>query len=211
MISDKFNQLNEFTKSKNSGLLPHFFYCFIILIRCGFDTFIAKIKALWWGIQLGKGCSFHGPVSFKRAPYSTIFIGEKCKFNSAPCSNRIGVNRPCMISTLKAESQVHIGSGCGFSGTVIAAGKEIVLGDNVRCGANTLIMDTDWHEGDARAGPDLSVRIGNDVWLGVNVTVLKGVEIGNGTIVGAGSVVTSSLPGNVVAAGSPAKVLRTLK
>lgn len=87
----------------------------------------------------------------------------------------------------------------------------MVLGKNVRCGANTLIMDTDWHDDDPRIEPDEPIKIGNNVWLGVNVTVLKGIEIGDGTIVGAGSLVLSSLPGGVIAAGSPAKVLRSLK
>jgi maltose O-acetyltransferase len=54
------------------------------------------------------------------------------------------------------------------------------------------------------------VLIGDNVWLSVNVTVLKGVTIGANTIVGAGSVVTRSLPAGVVAAGVPARVLRRI-
>jgi acetyltransferase-like isoleucine patch superfamily enzyme len=80
----------------------------------------------------------------------------------------------------------------------------------VRCGANTLITDTDWHSNDPRTGLDAPVIIENDVWLGVNVTVLKGVTIGEGTIVGAGSLVTRSLPPGVSAAGIPAKVLKRI-
>lgn len=191
--------------------LPHLAYCFFRLLRIRCDTAWAYIKAAWWGVELGKKCSFHGPVSFKRHPSSHIHIGNDCRFNSAPTSNRIGVNRPCMITTLKPGAEIHIGPGCGFSGTVIAGGKKVVLGKNVRCGANTLIMDTDWHDDDPRIEPDEPIKIGNNVWLGVNVTVLKGIEIGDGTIVGAGSLVLSSLPGGVIAAGSPAKVLRSLK
>ena len=71
-----------------------------------------------------------------------------------------------------------------FQRTVIASGKKVVLGKHVRCGANTLIMDTDWHEDDSRIEPDEPVKIGNNVWLGVNVTVLKGVEIGTGQSLG---------------------------
>jgi acetyltransferase-like isoleucine patch superfamily enzyme len=80
----------------------------------------------------------------------------------------------------------------------------------VRCGANTLITDTDWHTDDPRTGPDAPVFIGNNVWLGVNVTVLKGVAIGENTVVAAGSVVTKSLSANVIAGGVPAKVLKHL-
>ncbi|MFA6010720.1 MAG: DapH/DapD/GlmU-related protein [Desulfobacteraceae bacterium] len=83
----------------------------------------------------------------------------------------------------------------------------ISLGDNVRCGANTLITDTDWHTDDSRAGENAPVSIGNNVWLGVDVIVLKGVTIGENTVVGAGSIVTRSLPENVYAAGIPAVVV----
>jgi acetyltransferase-like isoleucine patch superfamily enzyme len=102
-----------------------------------------------------------------------------------------------------------MGMGCGFSGTVISCAKRIVLGRNVRCGANTLITDTDWHWDDPRSGADEPVTIEDNVWLGVNVTILKGVTIGAGTLVGAGSVVTRSLPSHVVAAGVPARVIRS--
>lgn len=197
-------------RSVNLDAFPHLCYCFFRLVRGRFDTARGGIKAAWWDIDLGKRCSFHGPVSFKRYPSSRIQIGNDCTFNSAHASNRIGVNRPCMITTLKPGAVVHIGSGCGFSGTVIVSGKKVVLGDNVRCGANTLIMDTDWHEDDPRTEPAFPVKIGNNVWLGLNTTVLKGVTIGENTFVGAGSLVNKSLPRDVLAAGMPAKIIRSL-
>jgi acetyltransferase-like isoleucine patch superfamily enzyme len=116
-----------------------------------------------------------------------------------------------MISTLKEGAELTIGENCGLSGTVIACAERITLGRNVRCGANTLINDTDWHTDDPRTGTDAPVEISDNVWLGVNVTVLKGVTIGEGTMVGAGSLVTTSLPANVVAAGVPARVIRSLE
>ena len=116
-----------------------------------------------------------------------------------------------MISTLKQGAELTIGEGCGFSGTVIACARRITIGRNVRCGANTLINDTDWHDDDPRTGPDAPVEIGDNVWLGVNVTILKGVTIGAGTLVGAGSLVTKSLPAGVVAAGVPARVIRAIE
>ena len=111
---------------------------------------------------------------------------------------------------LTEGTQIHIGPNCGFSGTVISCASKIVLGENVRCGANTLITDTDWHADDPRTGPDAPVIIGKGVWLSVNVTVLKGVTIGENTLVAAGSLVVHSLPANVVAGGMPAKVLKQI-
>ena len=159
---------------------------------------------------LARVAQFNGLPRFRRHPGSRITIGADCKFNSSPVSNLIGVNRPCIVSTLTEGAQIHIGPNCGFSGTVIGCASKIVLGENVRCGANTLITDTDWHTDDPRTGPDAPVTIEKGVWLGVNVTVLKGVTIGENTLVAAGSLVTRSLPANVVAGGVPAKVLKEI-
>lgn len=57
---------------------------------------------------------------------------------------------------------------------------------------------------------DKPITIGENVWLGANVTVLPGVTIGNNSVIGAGSVVTKSIPENVVAVGNPCKVLRPI-
>lgn len=99
---------------------------------------------------------------------------------------------------------------CGFSGTIIGAFTTIKLGNNVRCGANTLITDSDWHEDDPRAGKAKPVVIGDNVWLGVNAVVLKGVTIGENSVIGANSVVAKNIPANVIAAGNPCKVLKSL-
>lgn len=180
-----------------------------ILIR-QWDTFWARSAAKWWGVHLGPDCIFSGRPRFRRHPGSRITIGAGCMFNSSHDSNLIGVNRPCIVSTLKEGAQVDIGPNCGFSGTVIGCATRIVFAENVMCGANTLINDTDWHTDDPRTGPDAPVIIERGVWLGVNVTVLKGVTIGENTLVAAGSVVTKSLPANVIAGGFPAKVLKQI-
>jgi acetyltransferase-like isoleucine patch superfamily enzyme len=137
-------------------------------------------------------------------------VGENCTFLSSPNANLIGINRPCLVSTMAPGAEVRIGNSCGFSGTVIAAFKEIVLGDRLICGANTLITDSDWHPEDPRSGVSKPVTIGNNVWLGVNATVLKGVSIGDNTVIGAGSIVTGDVPANVVAAGNPCAVIKPL-
>jgi serine acetyltransferase len=139
-----------------------------------------------------------------------VILGEHCTFLSSPNANLIGINHPCLISTMTPEAEIHIASGCGFSGTVIAAFKQIILGENVICGANTLITDSDWHPEDPRSGRPAPVVIEKNVWLGVNATVLKGVRIGENSVVGAGSVVTSDIPANVVAAGNPSRILKPL-
>ena len=66
----------------------------------------------------------------------------------------------------------------GNSGAVIGAAKKIIIGNNVKIGANSVITDTDWHHEDSRSGKDAEVRIGDNVWLGYGTVVLKGVTIG---------------------------------
>lgn len=170
--------------------------------------------AVAWGVEVGPDCKFYGRISFERKLGRTIRIGGHCTFRSGATSNRIGINRPCMITTLSTGARIIIGHNVGMSGTVIGADQSIVLADRVMCGANVTITDTDWHglQPDARRkhGPSAPVVIEENVWLGLNVVVLKGVTIGANTVVGAGSLVARSLPANVVAGGMPAKVIRAL-
>jgi acetyltransferase-like isoleucine patch superfamily enzyme len=168
------------------------------------------LSAWWWGVNIGAKAEFDGKCHFKRYPKSTIKIGKGSSFLSRPNANLIGINRPCIVSTLTEEAVMEIGDNCGFSGTVIGAFKLIKIGDNVRCGANTLITDSDWHPEDSRAGEPQPVIIGNNVWLGLNVVVLKGVEIGDNALIGANSVVTKNIPANVIAAGNPCRVIKQL-
>jgi len=175
---------------------------------------INRINSFVWGVHLGKGCRFFGKLHFRRAEFSTIIIGENCTFRSSATSNRVGINRPCMISTLERDAVIRIGCGCGLSGTVIGAAERIEIGNNVLFGANSTITDTDWHgiAPDTRreSGAVAPVIIEDNVWIGLNATVLKGVTIGRNSIVGAGSVVIKSIPANVIASGQPAKVIKNL-
>lgn len=170
------------------------------------------VKAAFKGVHLGKNADFVGSCHFRRYPGTSIIIGSGCTFLSRPTANLIGINRPCMISTMNSPFQaaITIGDNCGFSGTVIGAFKNITLGNNVRCGANTLITDSDWHLDDPRSGSPADVVIEDNVWLGVNCVVLKGVRIGKNSVIGANSVVTKDIPANVIAGGNPCKVIKPL-
>lgn len=90
----------------------------------------------------------------------------------------------------------------------------VTIGDDVMVAPN-VVISTATHPIDAStriSGLEyaLPITIGNQVWLGANVTVLPGVEIGDGAVIGAGSVVTRSIPANVVAVGNPCRVLRAI-
>lgn len=111
---------------------------------------------------------------------------------------------------------IHIGNNliANFNLTILDE-AEVRIGDNVQIGPNcTLITIThaldavERHSGLMRAKP---ITIGNNVWLASNVTVLPGVEIGDNTVIGAGSVVTKSIPADTLAVGNPCKPLRKIE
>lgn len=176
---------------------------------------VVYMGAFLMDIRLGRRCRFNGLPIWQRHPLSVIIVGEGCTFTSNRITNLFGIDRPCIISTHTKAARIEIGQRCGFSGTVIGAAQQVRVGNDVLCGANTLITDFDWHAIDPamrRAGTPNSnpVIIENNVWLGANVMVMKGVTIGKNSVIGAGSIVTADIPANVIAAGIPCKVLKNM-
>lgn len=188
----------------------HYFNLITRKIKNRYWNIINYFSAFLWKVKLGKKCNFFGRTYLNRIPESVIEIGNSCTFISSKNINLIGVYSPCIISTLKKNAIIYIGNNCGFSGTVIASRLKIKIGNNVRCGANTMITDTDWHTDDYRSGKDKEIIIEDNVWLGYGVKVLKGVHIGKNSLIGAGSIVTRDIPENVIAAGNPCKIIKTL-
>lgn len=122
-----------------------------------------------------------------------------------------------VMSPFYCDYGVNITVGDGFFSNhnlVILDGASVSFGDNVFIGPNCCFSAAG-HPLDAQrrnAGLEFAypITVGDSVWFGANVTVLPGVSIGDGTVVGAGSVVTKDLPAGVVAAGNPARVLREI-
>lgn len=194
--------------------LPHLVYCVINLMRTFIDTRLTRMRARWWGVDIGSGLRCLGVMAMYRLPGTRIVVGRDCEFRSARTSNWVGLTRPCILATVGDNASIEIGANCGISGASITAARSVRIGDRVMVGANAVITDTDWHPLDAAArargapGECAPVCIEHDVWLGMNVTVLKGVTIGARTVIAANSIVTRSLPADVVAAGAPAQVVR---
>ena len=193
--------------------LPYETFRVVQELRALWSALNARASAKWWGVQLGRSCKFYGVPRFLRKPGSGITIGNGCVFRSAEWAGTAGISRACLFATTVPGAVLSIGNKCGFSGTVISAKCGIRIGNNVLCGANTTILDSDRHAVDpvlraqGDAGVSLAVTIEDDVWLGMNVTVLKGVTIGKGSVVGANSTVVGDIPPMSVAAGSPARVI----
>lgn len=174
-------------------------------------------------ISIGKNYIINGYV--KLDIKGKVIIGQNFIFDSGSfnpfCSNVKG-----SISVSK-DALLEVGDNVGMSSSSIICEKEIRIGNNVNVGACTLITDTDEHPIDYRmrrrdasmhytseqlkSGTRVSpIVIEDDVWIGANVIILKGVTIGARSVIGAGSVVAKSIPADCVAVGNPCVVVKRL-
>lgn len=175
----------------------------LIRIVCSFQSILIKVK----GCRLGSGTWFTGRVIVRRYPCSTIQIGDRCQFVSSSEGNNRGISHACVLATGKPDAKIIIGNECGFSGCSIVCDREVHIGNKVTIGADTRIGDRDDHP-ELYASEPKPVIIDDNVWIGMNCIILKGVHIGHNVIIGAGSVVTKDIPADSVAAGVPCHVIK---
>lgn len=172
------------------------------------------------GLKIGKGLILYGRPVTHMEKGGEISLGRDCVLCSKSEANFAGVNHPVILALLRPGAKLVIGDDTGISGGSFCAAKSVTIGSHCLIGANVTVTDCDFHavkpEG-RRHNSDPSdigsapVVIEDNVWLGANVMVLKGVRIGKNTVVAAGSVVTRDLPPDCVAGGVPAKVLKELR
>ena len=97
---------------------------------------------------------------------------------------------------------------------VILDGNKVEFGDNVfvapNCAFYTAGHPLDYKERNKGLEYAKPIKVGNNVWIGRNVTVLPGVSIGENVVIGAGSVVTKDIPSNVIAVGNPCRVIKEI-
>ena len=146
-----------------------------------------------------------------------IKIGKNLALISTLYFSEPGINHPMIIHTLKQDAELIIGDNVGISGGRICCANKVIIGYNVMFGANTFVTDTYFHPIDPLNRRDSSEKINtapviieDNVFLGMNVIVLKGVKIGKNSIIAAGSIVTREIEENCIAAGIPARKIKNL-
>ena len=159
----------------------------------------------------GKNLYLYSGIPFTSGPL-TITVGDNCRISGQTTfTGRVHSKQP----TLKIGNNVGIGWQ-----TTIATGSKVIIEDNVRIAGRAFLFGYSGHPLNARdranGMSDTEEQVGEiwikkDAWLGSNVSVSAGVTIGEGTVVATGSVVTKDLPDFVLAAGNPAKVIRSIK
>jgi acetyltransferase-like isoleucine patch superfamily enzyme len=179
--------------------------------RLADDWFRGEIPS---NIEVGENCVIDSAFGFKHF-YSTLPVGL-----------RLGDNVTLWRTSLasEAEARIEIGDDCYLANASIAAVEHIRIGSRVFIAGGVTIADCDFHPmdpalrladsialspvGDRNRRPRVESRpviIEDDVWIGFNAVVLKGVRIGNGVMVQPGSLVLRDIPANTVVSGNPAR------
>lgn len=137
-----------------------------------------------------------------------------CRRLFASCGENINVDRGVLFL---GGRHVSLGNNSSIGPNAQLNGK-ITIGDDVMIGPDLLVLivnhafsRTDIPMRAQGVQEEKPVTIGNDVWIGARVTILPGVKIGNGVVVGACSVVTKPVPDWAVVAGNPARIIKFRK
>ena len=189
---------------------------YYLAARC-YSWLITSLK--FWVNQVNSGYDFIGfgiPV-LDIHHNGRFIIGKNLRFNSGKYHAIGGRQQPCFFVVAKG-AELKIGNNVGLTSVALICNDSITIGDNVKIGINTVVYDTDFHSLDARhrnSTPEIKddiktrpVVIQDGAFIGGHSTILKGVTIGKNSIVGAGSVVSRSIPDEQIWAGNPAVFVR---
>lgn len=167
----------------------------------------AVLRAKWYlrkATQVGPKVRIWGRPSIQN--WGKMYVAERVQLVSTIATLELVANGE---GTLEIGAGAYINYGCSIS-----ASKLVRIGPNCTIGTHVIMMDNDFHQLEPERRNEIPesapIILEENVWLGARVIVLNGVTIGRGSVIGAGSVVTRDIPPRTVAAGVPAKVIRTI-
>lgn len=151
---------------------------------------------------------------------SRLQIGAHTVLNSDNSTSFVPIISPVKFA-LGDGAEVIVGEHCDLNGCAIAAYRYVEIGNYVQIGPSTWISDTDLHALDPSVRRNqldgvpydrsqvgtAAVIIEDDVWIGSSVLILKGIRVGRGAVIGAGSVVVDDVPPFSIVVGNPARVV----
>ena len=168
-------------------------------------------------INYGQNCAFYGMPVIICTKDSSMTLGDGVVCVSSFMSNLVGLYQRSIIFA-RAGAKVVLEDDVRMSGITIYSREFIRIGKHTSIGGNVKIFDHDFHPIDPMERlehPNSGMKtrpvdIGENVFIGTNVIILKGTKIGNNCVVGAGAVVAGQFEDNCVIAGNPARVIRKL-
>jgi len=165
------------------------------------------------GCKVGSGVLFNGLPYLRRKGTGRIVLGDDVTINSTRWSNWLG-SPGTMVLNVEDGATLELKRGSGVSASQLVANVGIEIGEESLIGAGCLICDSDMHEvplGSVRSVRMAPICIGPRVFVGARSVILKGVTIGEGAVVAAGSVVTRDVAAETLVAGNPAREIRQLE
>lgn len=190
------------------------------------DTFLVWVAYVFnnimlyiYNIEYGESLVINGFVKLIISKGATVKIGDNFRLNSGKKFNPIGRNQRSLFVVNK-NAELIIGNNVGMSSIAIVCASKIVFGDNIKIGGNTVFYDTDFHSLDYKertSNPEQKhniktkpIIINDNVFIGGHSIILKGTEIGENSILGAGSIASGKIPSNEIWAGNPAKFIKKI-
>jgi acetyltransferase-like isoleucine patch superfamily enzyme len=179
----------------------------------------ARFYLRGWGVSIGPRLRIYSLPLCRRHAQASIRIGSDVRINNKLAENLSGIVHPTVLIADRRGAQLEIGDHVGISGAILYCSQRITIENHVQIGAGVRIYDTDFHPISWRERREhrleyiatKPILICHDVWIGANAMVLKGVTIGERSIVAAGAVVTSDVPADCIVGGVPARFLRDLR
>ena len=180
-----------------------------ILMQIAWDRTFSAVYVMWlrvYGVRVGRGCKIRGTIRISGDPRRVSF-GDGCSIHSGVSfwTHDYGPGHGSIVLGQRVTC---------LRGVTFNSYERIAVGDDTAFGDGCYVQDND--HGTEPGIPVMRqhshgtpIAIGADVWFGARCIVLKGVTVGDHTIIGAGSVVVKSLPADSVAVGVPCRVVKT--